>query len=213
MKTEYHGPKGKIVLLYGNKSGSAIGQTRLEIQSISEVQIEKSVVAPLITPGSQIQQFLSVSCLSSFDSVIPASFYFEFEKKPYRFNFNLPIVLHKFVFPLAIQGGPQFFQKWNAIDKANEKMEIIKLGRPLPDVSQVKYLFSTAFGLSILDGIDSNSQNLVCAGSFYSSDSTAGVLLRLEANPNSQAYRLTVKSTDKIVSSAMFTAISNQLLK
>eukprot|EP01080_Neovahlkampfia_damariscottae_P005075 gene5075-8675_t len=215
MKTEYHGPKGKIVLLYGNKSGSAIGQTRLEIQNIPEIQIEKSVVAPLITPGSQIQQYLSVSCLSSFQAEIPASFYFEFEKKSFKFNFNLPIVLHKFVYPVNIQGSQQFFQKWNSIQKGPplEKMEIVKLGRQLPDISQVKYLLSNGFGLSILEGIDSNPENLVCAGSFYSNESTVGILVRLESNPKVQAYRLTIKTTDKIVTQALFSSISSQLVK
>ena len=215
MKTEYHGPKGKIVLLYGNKSGSAIGQTRLEIQNIPEIKIEKSVVAPLITPGSQIQQYLSITCLSTFQAEIPASFYFEFEKKSFKFNFNLPIVLHKFVYPVNIQGSQQFFQKWNSIQKGPplEKMEIVKIGKQLPDISQVKYLFSNGFGLSILDGIDSNLENLVCAGSFYSNDSTVGILVRLESNPKVQAYRLTIKSTDKIVTQSLFSSISSQLMK
>lgn len=211
MKSEYHGPKGRIALYYGNKGGSVISQTRIDIKQIQEVKVEYSVLAPLITPGNQIAQYVTITCLEPFQKEIQASFYFEYEKKSYRFNFRLPIVTQKFVEPYQLN-SQTFFQQWKTIQKGpTEKMEVLKFTKQYPDISQAKLLLAGGFGLAILEGVDENNKNLVASGKFYTEKNVYPVLVRIEGNPNINAYRVTVKSTDSIITSSVWTSIASQI--
>jgi len=211
MKSEYHGPKGRIALFYGNKGGSVISQTRIDIKQVQDIKIDYSVLAPLITPGNQIQQYVTITCLEPFQKEISASFYFEYEKKSYRFNFRLPIVTQKFIEPVQLN-SQSFFQQWNAIQKGPlEKMEVIKFTKQYPDIGQSKILLAGGYGLAILENVDSNNNNLVASGKFYTEKNIYPVLVRIEGNPNANAYRITVRSTDTTITSSVWTSIASQL--
>lgn len=54
--------------------------------------------------------------------------------------------------------------------------------------------------MQLLDGIDPNPDNFVCAGIIHMRSQQVGCLLRLEPNKNAQMYRLTVRSSKEPVS-------------
>lgn len=215
IQTEYHGYVGAVNVSYGNKGGSAITQTRIELEKIPQLRVEQSVLNPIITVGNQIQQYFKVICQSPFDGSLGSSFFFDYEKKSYRFHFNFPIRLHKFVEPLLIANDKAFFAKWNAIQKGPpfELMEKIMPGSGnLLEMSQLKALFSKGFPFAVLDGIDPKPTNIVAAGLLYTATAgNAEVLIRLETNAQVKAYRLTVKTANPVVTKAIFSAISEQL--
>jgi len=214
IQTEYHGYVGAVNILYGNKGGSAITQTRIEISKIPEIKFEQSQLNPIITVGSQIQQYIKVICQSPFEGPISASFYFEYEKKSFRFNFNLPILLHKFVEPLQILGDKGFFTKWNAIQKGPplEVVEKITLQNNFPEISKIKAMLSKGFPFAVLEGVDPKDTNLVAAGILYTTIGNIEILIRLETNVQAKACRLTIRSSNSAASKAIHSAINDQLL-
>lgn len=46
----------------------------------------------------------------------------------------------------------------------------------------------SGFGMQLLDGIDPNSDNFVCAGIVHTKTQQIGCLLRLEPNKQAQVY-------------------------
>jgi len=81
VKSEFHGPKGNINILFGNKSDYAMTQMRIVIPIFDELKIEYSQISPLVTPNNQIQQLLKVTCNAPFSKEVECAIYFEHEKK------------------------------------------------------------------------------------------------------------------------------------
>lgn len=168
VKSEFHGPKGRIGLYLGNKSGKVISQLRVNINTINEIQFQFSQIAPLIAPSTQVNQIIMVSCLNSFDKEIEANIYFEYNKSPYRFDVKLPIMSYKFIEPLSIPNQQSFFGLWNSIQKGepNEKQVVFKAIQQI-DITRIKNLLSKGFCLQILNNIDQNPNNIIASGRFY----------------------------------------------
>lgn len=85
------------------------------------------------------------------------------------------------------------------------------------------------FGMQLLDGIDPNPDNFVCAGIIHMRTQQVGCLLRLEPNKNAQVnilririafhkslhfnlqmYRLTVRSSKETVSAEVCDLLADQ---
>jgi AP-2 complex subunit alpha len=66
------------------------------------------------------------------------------------------------------------------------------------------------FGFSLLEGIDPNPENYVCAGIIHTKTAQVGCLLRLEPNSQAQMYRLTVRTSKDTVSEHFATVLAEQ---
>jgi len=210
IKTEYHGPKGRIALYFGNKTESVISQVRVEIEQLPELKFEYSTIAPMIMARSQVQQYISVSCLAPFDRDVKFTLFFEYNKKSYKFTLRLPVILTKFLEPAPVPNASAFFSKWNAIPKDSPQapQSIIKPFAPI-NVLNVKSLLGDGFKMALVDGIEKNPNNCVGSATFHTLTGVYGVLVRVESG--STMYRVTVKSTDPIVAKVVHENICNQL--
>jgi AP-2 complex subunit alpha len=56
------------------------------------------------------------------------------------------------------------------------------------------------FGMQLIEGIDPNPDNYVCAGIIHTKQQQIGCLLRLEPNKQANMFRLTVRSSKDMVS-------------
>ena len=205
IKTEYHGCKGRIVLLYGNKTTNPLTQFKVHIIAPRELETQVSKVAPLISPKTQVQQYVDLVAKSAFSTLTDLDLYFEANRRYYRFNIKLPIVVHKFVEPYNISDADSFFRQWQQIPKESELQKIFPCTTKYSDVTACGKILSEGFNMAILQGIDPNPSNIVAAGSFfYDPSGKVSVLMRLEYNAQRQAYRLTVRSTDNVVLNQVF---------
>jgi len=78
------------------------------------------------------------------------------------------------------------------------------------DPTQVKTKL-IGYGFSLLEGIDPNPDNYVCAGIIHSKAVQIGCLLRLEPNKSANMYRLTVRTSKDTVSQHICYVLSEQL--
>ncbi|EFC38249.1 predicted protein [Naegleria gruberi] len=211
IKTEYHGCKGRLILLYGNKTTNPLTQFKVHILVPKELEAQISKVPPMISPKTQVQQYVDLVAKGPFSQLTDLDLYFEANRRYYRFNIKLPIVPHKFVEPLVIQGAENFFKQWHAIGKEQEVQKIFPCTPVYSDVNACAKVLSEGFRLAILTGID-NPSNIVAAGSFfYDPVGKVNVLLRLEYNAPKQAYRLTVKAQDATIAQQVFNYILQEL--
>lgn len=214
IKNEFHGQKGRMLISYGNKTINPINKVRTTLtKNIPQLDIQFSQIAPLITPEAQVSQMLNINCLQPFSDVAVLSVFFEVDKKTFRFDVKLPIAIHKFIEPLEIADSKTFFFRWNAIQKGEplEKQEIFKPQSGSVNVDSVRSLLSSGFHLNILGNVDPNSNNIVAAGTFNSEQAQQVVLVRIETNPQHQAYRLTTRTTNNVVSQAIFQSLKQQI--
>lgn len=86
------------------------------------------------------------------------------------------------------------------IFRANQQrsQKIFKAQQPM-DLVQVRTKLQ-GFGMQLLDGIDPNPDNFVCAGIVHMRAQQVGCLLRLEPNKQAQMFRLTVRSSKESMS-------------
>jgi len=66
------------------------------------------------------------------------------------------------------------------------------------------------YGFQLLENIDPNPDNFVCAGIIHTRSLQIGTLLRLEPNKQAQMYRLTVRSSKDAVSQQMCEVLCEQ---
>jgi len=90
-----------------------------------------------------------------------------------------------------------------------EAQKIYKAVFPM-DPTQVKTKL-IGYGFSLLEGIDPNPENYVCAGIIHTKTLQIGCLMRLEPNHSANMYRLTVRSSKDAVSQAIAYVLSEQL--
>ncbi|KAL9652515.1 hypothetical protein ABK040_000087 [Willaertia magna] len=213
IKSEYHGCKGRLVLLYGNKTTTPLTQFRVQIITPRQLETNISKAPPLISPKTQVQQYVDIVAKAPFSDQTDLDLFFEFNHKFYRFNIKLPIVVHKFVEPLIIPDSDGFFKQWHQIPKEGQEYQrIFPATSKYPDVGACGQVLRDGFKLAVLDKIDPTPTNLVCAGSFfYDPTGKVNVFLRLEFNTQKGAYRLTVRAQDPVVAQQVFQYILQEL--
>eukprot|EP01027_Heterolobosea_sp_BB2_P019911 GEZU01028060.1.p1 GENE.GEZU01028060.1~~GEZU01028060.1.p1 ORF type:complete len:1005 (-),score=379.00 GEZU01028060.1:294-3308(-) len=212
VKSEFHGNVGRMVLYFGNKQQAPLAQVRATLDSIPELKIQASQVAPMIAPKTQVQQFINIECLDAFSGNATLSLYFEYERQPYKFTLQVPVTLNKFTEPLRITSAEDFFKRWNAI-QGGAPLEQVKTGKSASpiDMQKLDQMFTTGFKLAVLP-FDPNPNNLVCAGLVCTKAGQHGLLVRLQTHKEAQAFKLTVRSTNATVSTTIADLIYNQLL-
>ncbi|CAG2107265.1 unnamed protein product, partial [Medioppia subpectinata] len=188
VKAEYRQNLGRISLFYGNKTNS---QFLLFFPSIScTEQLQKCVslqakpVEPIIEAGAQVQQQINVECINDFSDLPTLLVEFSYNG-PQRFPLKLPLTLNKFL-EQTVMNSETFFGRWkNLNNPSQEAQKIFKAKHGMDaEVTKSKLL---GFGFELLENVDPNPENFVCAGIVHSKAVQVGVLLRLEPNMPAQA--------------------------
>jgi AP-2 complex subunit alpha len=105
--------------------------------------------------------------------------------------------------------GDAFFSRWKNLSIPNqESQKIFKAAQPM-DATQVKTKL-IGYGFSLLEGVDPNPENYVCAAIIHTKTVQVGCLLRLEPNSQAQMYRLTVRTSKDTVSQHIGDVLAEQ---
>jgi AP-2 complex subunit alpha len=92
------------------------------------------------------------------------------------------------------QGHERYYNFLSSFGRpGQEAQKIFKAGQPM-DTTQVKTKL-IGFGFSLLEGIDPNPENYVCAGIIHTKSVQVGCLLRLEPNAAAQVSLLAYLDT------------------
>lgn len=212
IKCEYKKSLGRVNLFYGNKSDNHLSYFSIDLKLTQSTQkglnFEVKPIESTVKAKTQVQQIMNVECLEYFDELpeIHISFMNGLVKED--IDLKLPIFLNKFFEPITMSRD-DFFARWkNLTDPAQEGQRSFKAKFPIADEEATKTKL-TGFGLEVLPNIDPG--NYVCAGIVHFRYAKVGSLVRLQRHIPTEMYRLTVKSTNKLVLQRLLDLLVEQL--
>jgi AP-2 complex subunit alpha len=197
IKCEYRQNLGRISIFYGNKTSF---QFTCFLPSITcpgelsqKLNLQVKPVEPCIEAGAQVQQMLNVECVDDFKERPQLVIQFIASGLQQRLALEFPMTINKFFEP-TVMNSEAFFARWkNLNNPAQEAQRIFKAKIGMDtEATKAKLL---GFGLQLLEGIDPNPENFVCAGIIHTRLQQVGCLLRLEPNRQAQMFRLTIRSS------------------
>ncbi|XP_039630129.1 AP-2 complex subunit alpha-2 isoform X2 [Erpetoichthys calabaricus] len=212
IKSEYRQNLGRMYLFFGNKTSMQfIGFSTTvtcpgELQS--QLNIQTKPVEPLVEGGAQVQQVLNIECLSDFTEAPLLNIRFRYGGTLQNITLKLPITINKFFQPTEM-ASQDFFQRWKQLSQPQqEAQKIFKATHPMDsEVLKGKLL---GLGTALLENVDPNPENFVCAGVIQTKALQVGCLLRLEPNAQAQMYRLTLRSSKESVSKRLCELVAEQ---
>ncbi|XP_050314814.1 AP-2 complex subunit alpha isoform X2 [Anthonomus grandis grandis] len=213
VKSEFRQNLGRLGLFYGNKTSHPLQNFVPTLMWTEEqnakLNVQMKAVEPVLEAGAQIQQMINAECIDDFTDTPSISVSFLYNGMPQKIMVKLPLTLNKFFEPTEMN-GESFFARWKNLGNANQQrsQKIFKASTPMDlQAARTKMI---GFGMQLLDGIDPNPDNFVCAGIIHMKSAQVGCLLRLEPNKNAQMYRLTVRSSKESVSVELCELLAEQ---
>uniref|UniRef100_A0A3Q1CHR0 AP-2 complex subunit alpha n=1 Tax=Amphiprion ocellaris TaxID=80972 RepID=A0A3Q1CHR0_AMPOC len=202
IKSEYRQNLGRMYLFYGNK-------TSVQFASFTtSLNVQTKQVEPLVEGGAQIQQVLNIECLTDFSDAPLLNIKFRYGGALQNLTLKLPVTINKFFQPTEMSSH-DFFQRWKQLSQPQqEAQKIFKANHSMDtEVLKAKLL---GLGTALLDNVDPNPENYVCAGVIQTKGQQVGCLLRLEPNAQAQMYRLTLRCSKDSVSRRLCELLAEQ---
>lgn len=212
IKSEYRQNLGRMYLFYGNKTSVQFVTFTTTVTCPGELQsqlnVQSKTVEPLIEGGAQVQQVINIECLSDFSDAPLLNIKFRYGGALQNLTLKLPVTINKFFQPTEMLSN-DFFQRWKQLSQPQqEAQKIFKANHAMDtEVLKAKLL---GLGMALLENVDPNPENFVCAGVIQTKAQQVGSLLRLEPNAQAQMYRLTVRSSKDTVSKRLCELLAEQ---
>ncbi|XP_029997375.1 AP-2 complex subunit alpha-2 isoform X1 [Sphaeramia orbicularis] len=214
IKSEYRQNLGRMYLFFGNKTSVQFASFTTTVSCPGELQSQLNVqtkpVEPLVEGGAQIQQVLNIECLTDFSEAPLLNIKFRYGGALQNLTLKLPVTINKFFQPTEM-ASHDFFQRWKQLSQPQqEAQKIFKANHSMDtEVLKAKLL---GLGTALLDNVDPNPENYVCAGVIQTKSQQVGCLLRLEPNAQAQVhmYRLTLRCSKDSVSKRLCELLAEQ---
>uniref|UniRef100_A0A8C6PT52 AP-2 complex subunit alpha n=1 Tax=Nothobranchius furzeri TaxID=105023 RepID=A0A8C6PT52_NOTFU len=218
IKSEYRQNLGRMYLFYGNKTSvqfasftttvSCPGELQSHILCRPQLNVQSKPVEPLVEGGAQIQQVLNIECITDFSEAPLLNIKFRYGGALQNLTLKLPVTINKFFQPTEM-ASQDFFQRWKQLSQPQqEAQKIFKASHGMDtEVIKAKLL---GLGMALLDNVDPNPENYVCAGVIQTKGQQVGCLLRLEPNAQAQMYRLTLRCSKDLVSRRLCELLAQQ---
>uniref|UniRef100_UPI003AAA6D03 AP-2 complex subunit alpha-2 isoform X2 n=1 Tax=Centroberyx gerrardi TaxID=166262 RepID=UPI003AAA6D03 len=212
IKSEYRQNLGRMYLFYGNKTSVQFASFTTTVSCPGELQSQLNVqtkpVEPLVEGGAQVQQVLNIECLADFSDAPLLNIKFRYGGALQNLTLKLPVTINKFFQPTEM-ASHDFFQRWKQLSQPQqEAQKIFKANHGMDtEVLKAKLL---GLGTALLDNVDPNPENYVCAGVIQTKNQQVGCLLRLEPNAQAQMYRLTLRCSKDSVSRRLCELLAQQ---
>uniref|UniRef100_A0A3Q1FPB4 AP-2 complex subunit alpha n=1 Tax=Acanthochromis polyacanthus TaxID=80966 RepID=A0A3Q1FPB4_9TELE len=215
IKSEYRQNLGRMYLFYGNKTSVQFASFTTSVSCPGELQshilslnVQTKQVEPLVEGGAQIQQVLNIECLTDFSDAPLLNIKFRYGGALQNLTLKLPVTINKFFQPTEMSSH-DFFQRWKQLSQPQqEAQKIFKANHSMDtEVLKAKLL---GLGTALLDNVDPNPENYVCAGVIQTKGQQVGCLLRLEPNAQAQMYRLTLRCSKDSVSRRLCELLAEQ---
>ncbi|CAG9809347.1 unnamed protein product [Chironomus riparius] len=212
VKSEFRQNLGRLGLFYGNKTQVPLTNFQPVLQWPAEegkkLNVQIKAVDSTLDAGAQIQQMLTAECVDSYADSPSLQLAFRYNGTPQNFTIKLPLTVNKFFEPTEMN-AESFFARWKNLGGEKQRAQkVFKAQIPL-DLQGAKNKLS-GFGMQILESIDPNPDNLVCAGIIHTQSHQVGCLLRLEPNKQAQMFRLTVRASKEQVTTEICNLLVDQ---
>ncbi|XP_029102615.1 AP-2 complex subunit alpha-2-like isoform X6 [Scleropages formosus] len=212
VKSEYRQNLGRMYLFYGNKTSVQFLNFSTAVTCPGELQSQLNVqtkpAEPVVEGGAQVQQVLNIECLSDFSEAPLLNIKFRYGGALQNITLKLPITINKFFQPTEMS-SQDFFQRWKQLSLPQQEAQKIFKAKNAMDAEVLKAKL-LGLGTALLENVDPNPENFVCAGVIQTKAKQVGCLLRLEPNAQAQMYRLTLRSSKDTVSKRLCELLAEQ---
>jgi AP-2 complex subunit alpha len=225
LRHEYRGPQGRITLFFKNPTSNEMTDVSVEVPvpEGNTMRMQTQDPPSVIGAGAQERMQLMVEALAPFSDAPQFTVSFSVAGQRYSYPLRLPAVASCFMDPVVLE-QPDFVSRWRALDGQNrEQQELINPATPIDEarMSQIKEIITSATGMrmGLATGVDQTAFTISTAGTFRTGATnpngdkiSVGCLMRLEANPKANAFRVTVRAVHGRVSLALKNIIKAQLV-
>uniref|UniRef100_A0A674BJ55 Adaptor related protein complex 2 subunit alpha 1 n=1 Tax=Salmo trutta TaxID=8032 RepID=A0A674BJ55_SALTR len=207
IKSEYRQNLGRMYLFYGNKTSVQFVSFNTTVSCPGD-DLQPCPLEPLVEGGAQVQQVINIECLTDFIDAPLLNIKFRYGGALQNISLKLPVTINKFFQPTEMAAA-DFFQRWKQLSQPQqEAQKIFKASHGMDtEVLKAKLL---GLGTALLENVDPNPENYVCAGVIQTKAQQVGCLLRLEPNAQAQMYRLTLRSSKDTVSQRVCDLLAEQ---
>jgi len=144
---------------------------------------------------------LSFTCELPFESYPESQISYLIDGKSKILKLKIPLAITKFCDPVSLDGST-WFARWQQIN--GKPLEIQEMFQAITTtVAHIQELLSKGFRFAFIPGIDNNPLNIIGASVFHSTQGDFPCFVRLETNPNVQMIRMTIKSSNGQLTSAL----------
>ncbi|XP_029292913.1 AP-2 complex subunit alpha-2 isoform X3 [Cottoperca gobio] len=212
IKSEYRQNLGRMYLFYGNKTSVQFASFTTTVSCPGELQSQLN--ASDQTSGTTGRGWspdptgTQHRVLTDFSDAPLLNIKFRYGGALQNLTLKLPVTINKFFQPTEMTSH-DFFQRWKQLSQPQqEAQKIFKANHSMDtEVLKAKLL---GLGTALLDDVDPNSENYVCAGVIQTKGQQVGCLLRLEPNGQAQMYRLTLRCSKDSVSRRLCELLAEQ---
>mmetsp|Transcript_38800 Transcript_38800/g.71151 ORF Transcript_38800/g.71151 Transcript_38800/m.71151 type:complete len:1041 (+) Transcript_38800:235-3357(+) len=228
VKHEYVGAQGRISVFFGNLHSSSLQNFKVKIDQPDHLRMQMQGTQDLLDDGeydsagctvaakTQAKLLILVEVTAPFDDAPSMRISFETEEgERHDYPLRLPLVATCFMEPVNLDPGA-FMQRWKSLEGPDrECQEVMKIP---PNSSGIDEAYMDRVSKIIVDGlkfgrcqgVDPTPWTVSGAATFRTGAQDAngnninvGCLVRVEANPKANAFRITTRTLHPLCSKAI----------
>ena len=226
VKHEYVGCQGRISVFFGNLSKSPLMRFRAIIDDSDHLRMQKQGTQGLLEESvdggcmvavrTQAKLLLLVEVTAPFDDAPAMRVTFETEDgELHEYPLRLPIVATCFMEPVTLE-APAFMQRWKSLEgQDRECQEVVKAPPSAPPIDEdymkrIAHIITNGLKFGRCKGCDPTPWTVSGAATFRTGSKdvngnniNVGCLVRVEANPDAGAFRVTTRTLHPLCSKAV----------
>lgn len=223
VKHEYVGSQGRISVFFGNLSKAPLSNFRVRVDDCDHLRMQKQGTQGLLEDAgckvevrTQAKLLLLVEVTAPFDDAPAMRVSFDTsENVAHEYPLRLPIVATCFMEPVTLEPGA-FMQRWKSLEgQDRECQEVVKAP---PSAVPINEDYMQRIALIVTDGLkfgrcrgcDPTPWTVSGAATFRTGAKdlngntiNVGCLVRVEANPQAGAFRVTTRTLHPLCSKAV----------
>lgn len=222
IKHEYSEAQGRVSIFFGNLAETSLKNFSVRIENCEHLRMQKQGTEGLLDEGctvgsrTQAKLLLVVEVMAPFDDAPAMRISFKTsEGVPHEYPLRLPIVATCFMDPVTLEANA-FMQRWKSLEGMDrECQEVVKAPPSAPPVDEeymkrIAHIITEGLKFGRCQGCDPTPWTISGAATFRTgakdkngNNMNVGCLVRVEANPQAGAFRVTTRTLHPLCSKAV----------
>jgi len=226
VKHEYVGSQGRVSVFFGNLGEEALQHFRIRVDDCDHLRMQKQGTDGLLDEEeeggcsvairTQAKLLLLVEVMAPFDDAPAMIVTFQTaEGEQHEYPLRLPIVATCFMEPVTLEANA-FMQRWKSLEgQERECQEVVKAPPNSPAIDEkhmrrISGIMTEGLNFGRCEGCDPTPWTISGAATFRTgakdkngNNINVGCLVRVEANPQAAAFRVTTRTLHPLCSKAV----------
>jgi len=223
VKHEYAGSQGRITVFFGNLASGPLKHFQVVLDNCDHLRMQKQGTDGLLEDGgcsvavrTQAKLVLLVEVMAPFDDAPSMRIKFQtVEGERHDYPLRLPIVATCFMEPVTLEAAA-FMQRWKSLEgQDRECQEVVKVPQNAPEIDEeymerIVSIVINGLKFGRCPGCDPTPWTVSGAATFRTGSKdksgnfiNVGCLVRVEANPQAGAFRVTTRTLHPLCSKAI----------